>query len=140
MDGPPVVERLAFRSELGIEPLCAAIGRALALPRFQFDVENETEWGACHHEGVEYNVSKPYEEGTLQEWDETVPAWCNVGLSLLIDDDHPHAGDPRWLVETLVRGVGERLAAALGRPLVHHRSSAPGDAFRPHLFEPPAGT
>src|SRR6185312_6608013 len=27
MDGPPVVERLAFHSELGIEPLCAAIQR-----------------------------------------------------------------------------------------------------------------
>jgi hypothetical protein len=142
MDGPPVVERLAFHSELGIEPLCAAIQRALALPPFQFDAENETAWGACHHDGVEYNISMPYEDGTLQEWDETVPGGCNVGLSLLIDDDHPRAGDPGWLVGTLVRSVGERLAAALGRTLVHHRTSASldGDAFHPHVFEPPGGT
>ena len=134
------VEHLAFHSALDLEPLCAAIRAALDLPAFAFDSENMTAWGLCERDGVEYNVSMPYEDGKLQEWDDTVPDGCNVGMSLLVAKDHPRAGDPGWVVGTLVRGVGERLAASLGHPLVHHRTSLPtgNENFQPHLFTVPA--
>lgn len=71
-------ERLAFHSELDLRALCARSRETLDLPAFKFDSENATEWGLCEHAGVEYNVSIPYEDGTLQKWDDTVPGWCNV--------------------------------------------------------------
>ena len=139
MEGVAWHEHLAFHSDLDLAPLCEAICAALALPPFEFGSENETEWGLIVQDGVEHNVSMPYDDGTLQEWDDTVPGWCNVGMTLLVSKRHPRAGDPDWVVATLVRGVGERLAAALGRPIVHHRTSLPigREGFRPHVFVSP---
>jgi hypothetical protein len=131
-------EHLAFHSELELEALCAEIRRLLGLPPFELDAEDATAWGLSTHEGVEYNVSMPYEEGTLQAWDATVPPGCNVGLTLLVSRAHPHAGDREWIIGTLVRDVGARLAAGLGRQLVHHRTSQPigREPFHPHVFAP----
>jgi hypothetical protein len=134
-------EHLAFHSDLDLEPLCEAIRAVLGLPPFEFGSENDTEWGLVVQDGVEYNVSKPYEDGTLQEWDDTVPGWCNVGLTLLVSKQHPRAGDPDWSVVVLVRSVGERLAAGLGGPIAHHRTSTSlpshDASVRPHLFLTP---
>src|SRR5262245_39912891 len=134
MDSWAWIEHLAFHSDRDLEPLCASVRAALDLPPFEFGSENQTEWGLVVVDGVEYNVSMPYDDGTLQAWDDTVPDWCNVGMSLLVAKDHPCAGDPAWVVTTLVRGVGECLAAALNRPIAYHRTSLPVAArdFRPH--------
>ena len=141
MEGVAWHEHLAFHSDLELEALCDAIRAALGLPPFEFGSENETEWGLIVHDGVEYNVSMPYEDGTLQAWDDTVPGLCNVGMTLLVSMQHPHAGDHDWVVATLVRGVGEGLAAALGRPIVYHRTSTlqaiDGEGFHPHVFVSP---
>ena len=125
-------EHLAFHSELDLESLCARIRVVLDLPPFEFDAENQTAWGSCTHEGVEYNVSMPYDDRTLQDWDATVPPGCNVGLTLLVSPQHPHADDREWIVGTLVRHVGARLAAGLDRQITYHRSSqaAEREAFR----------
>lgn len=132
-------EHLGFRSDLSLKPLCAGVRFALGLPAFEFGAENENAWGLCRHEAVEYNVSMPPGPGTLQKWDGTVPDWCNVGLTLLVMREHPRAADPAWIVTTLVRGVGDRLSAALRCPVIYHRSSLalPGAAFQPHVFAPP---
>jgi hypothetical protein len=134
-----VHEHLAFHSPIDLQPLCDAVRMALDLPAFEFGSEGENAWGLCRHQGVEYNLSMPPELGMLQEWDDTVPGWCNVGLTLLVFGQHPHADDPYWIVTTLVRGVGERLAATLKRPVVYHRTSLPvgGGKFRPHVFPAP---
>jgi hypothetical protein len=132
-------EHLGFHSELGLEALCAAVREVLDLPEFQFGSEGLNAWGLCRHEEVEYNLSMPPEPGTLQEWDDTIPGWCNVGMTLLVSSQHPHADDPYWIVTSLVRGVGERLATSFARPVIYHRTSiSTGQAkFRPHLFAPP---
>jgi hypothetical protein len=129
-------EHLAFQSELDLESLCAKVRIVLDLPPFEFGEENATEWGSVTRDGVEYNVSMPYEDGTLQEWDATVPPECNVGLTLLVSREHPRAGDREWIIGTLVRDVGARLAAGLGREIVHHRTSQlmERETFRPHRF------
>src|SRR5262245_21797893 len=139
MDSWAWLEHLAFHSDRDLEPLCEQIRAALDLPPFEFGSENETEWGLVVVDGVEYNVSMPYEDGTLQKWDDTVPDWCDAGMSLFVAKDHPRAGDPAWVVTALVRAVGERLAAALDRPIVYHRTSLPmgHDGFRPHVFVSP---
>jgi len=133
-------EHLAFHSELALRSLCAKIRAVLELPPFEFGAENATEWGSSTRDGVEYNVSMPYEDGTLQDWDASVPSGCNVGMTLLVSREHPRAADREWIIGTLVREVGLRLAAGLGREIVHHRTSQvmERETFRPHRFAPGA--
>jgi hypothetical protein len=72
-----LMECLALDSRLSLEELCDVFRRLFRLPEFGYDCENETEWGLVEHEGIEYNVSRPYERATLEEWDGSVPVGCN---------------------------------------------------------------
>ena len=76
------MEHLAIHSQLNLTDFCRKLSILLNLPDFQFDSENETEWGEAKSEYLIINVSRPYEKGTLQEWDDTVPAGCNFGISI----------------------------------------------------------
>ncbi|MBB6049226.1 hypothetical protein [Armatimonas rosea] len=112
------MEHLAFRTEFPLEELCEIARTALELPPFRYDNENETEWGIAVKEGVEYNLSRPYEEGTLQHWDATVPPGCNFGMTLLI----PYTSAlPPETVAPLVAFVGQTLSRSLNTTVWHHR-------------------
>lgn len=52
------------------------------MPDFEFDYENETEWGESQKDNLTINVSRPFEIGTLRECDDTVPSECNFGISI----------------------------------------------------------
>jgi hypothetical protein len=125
------LEHLALQSPLSLQQVCAAIGAALRLPAMHFDCENETEWGLCEMDGIEYSVSRPYRSQTLREWDATVPPGCNVGISLMISKQHPRADDGAWINESLVPSVCARIAEALGCVVHHHRSGVPGRVLAP---------
>ena len=122
------MEHLSLRSPFALRDFCDHIREILGLPEFSFDFENETEWGAATADSIEYNVSRPYKAGTLQEWDHTVPAGCNFGISLTACNDHPHAGDHEWAAKHLVAPVAQKLANRLGVPIYYHRTwCAPGN-------------
>ena len=61
------MEHLALDCSLSLREFCHAIQQQFELPAFAFDFENETEWGLVAHAGIEYNVSRPYERGTLTD-------------------------------------------------------------------------
>lgn len=84
-----LAEHFAFWSPLSLTQLCRLVGERLQLPEFTFDFENETEWGIASRDGLEYNMSSPYEDGTLQKWDSSVPAGCNIGLMVSVPADAP---------------------------------------------------
>src|SRR5688572_26529512 len=86
-------EHLALRSDLGLTEACLLLARELSRPPFHFDSKNETEWGWAEVDGVEINVSRPYDEGKLQEWDDTVPPDCNFGVILSLAKDHATCPD-----------------------------------------------
>ena len=90
------MEHLAVDCPLSLQEFCSAMQQRLNLSKFEFDFENETEWGLVESEGIEYNVSRPYERGTLQEWDETVPAGCNFGISLEVSEECPLEQNIEW--------------------------------------------
>jgi hypothetical protein len=114
------MEHFAFETQLSLEDLCARIRNEFGLPEFQFDHENETQWGWSELDRIEYNISRPYDARTLRRWDSTVPAGCNVGITLIVAKDHPRCHDLAWIQE-LVRTVGERLGRAL-TAIHHHRT------------------
>ncbi|MCT4613436.1 MAG: hypothetical protein N4A49_01015 [Marinifilaceae bacterium] len=76
------MEHLALYSELSLIDFCNRISVLFELPEFVFDCENETEWGESEKDYLHINVSRPYETGTLKEWDDTVPDGCNFGISI----------------------------------------------------------
>jgi len=52
------------------------------MPNFTFDYENDTKWGESKKDDLIINVSRPFEIGTLQDWDNTIPDGCNFGISI----------------------------------------------------------
>src|SRR5262245_48017294 len=116
------MEHLAASCPLSLREFCDAVKRRLELPEFEFDSENETEWGLVEQDGIEYNVSRPYKRGTLEEWDSTVPKGCNFGVTLVVTDDGPPDRTPDWSARELVPRVGQALADLLGVEVTHHRT------------------
>jgi hypothetical protein len=124
------MEHFALATELSLKTLCARLRDALALPEFQFDDENETEWGWSELDGIEYNVSRPYESQTLRRWDGSVPEGCNVGITVMVAKSHPRSDERDWIVASLVPAMAARLQEALATVVHHHRSWEPhGDAL-----------
>ena len=97
-----VMEHLAVDCRLSLEEFCDGMRRRFGLPEFEYDCENETEWGLVNHGGIEHNVSRPYERGTLEEWDGSVPVGCNVGVKLTAFKDCPPGQDADWSSAELV--------------------------------------
>lgn len=115
-------EHLALYSPLGLEDFCAKFKTSLRLPEMCFGNENETEWGVIEFENIEYNISRPFESGTLQEWDNSTPRDCNFGITLSIHKNHPSANDPKWINDNLVVVVATRLANTFKTPVHYHRT------------------
>lgn len=138
IDRTAMMEHLAVTSALTLRQFCDRVREILKLPEFQFDFENETEWGLVEVDNIEYNISRPYEEGTLQEWDDTVPAGCNFGISLVLYREHPYANDHDWAFIHLVAPVAQKLADGFSSPIHYHRTwLGPGDNVRRnHHFHP----
>lgn len=132
------IEHLAVAARFSLRDFCARFRLALSLPAFAFDCENDTEWGCVRVDGIEYNVSRPYETGTLQSWDETVPDGCDFGISLCVLRGHPQAEDDVWIDTHLVVRAGEALARELKMEVFRHRTwlGVGNNVQRKRVFRP----
>jgi hypothetical protein len=115
-------EHLAVKCELDLQDFCVRLQTALSLPEFKYDAENATEWGLVEVENVEYNVSRPYDPGTLHDWDESVPPGCNFGISLMVYREHAHADNQEWSYGNLVAPVGQIISNEFGIDVHYHRT------------------
>ncbi len=115
------LEHVTLKSDLDLKSFGEKFQKALMLPPMAYDYENETEWLDIDHEGINYNVSRPYQEGTLQEWDDTTPEGCNVAIVLGIHKDHPNVLDDMW-VDNTVANICRQLADAFQTTIYHHRT------------------
>jgi len=77
------MEHLSLYSDLNLKDFCSRLTFLFGMPEFVLDCENETEWGESKKNDLVINVSRPFEIGTLQEWDDTVPDGCNFGISII---------------------------------------------------------
>ncbi|MEK3917713.1 hypothetical protein [Paenibacillus sp. FSL H7-0331] len=84
-----IFEHITFKSNLSLEEFTERLSEQVFLTqKFQYDYENENNWSRAFDEDhIEINISKPFEEGTLQEWDSTVPEGCNFGIALCSSDE-----------------------------------------------------
>lgn len=115
------LEHITLQSDLDLKTFGDKFQRTLMLPLMDYDHENGTEWLGIDHDGINYNVSRPYEEGTLQEWDDTTPEGCNFGIVLGIHNDHPHVLDDTW-VDNTVATICRQLAVTFQTTVYHHRT------------------
>lgn len=119
---PRFTQHLAVQSTLSLKDFCSKFQKILALPDFEFGYENETEWGLVLFEGIEFNVSRPFEEGTLQLWDETVPKGCNFGIALSVTKNCPQKQNVERGLTELVPNIGQKLADHFDSSVYHHRT------------------
>jgi len=125
-----IAEHFALHSARTLAELCSALRNGLQLPTFVYGSENETKWGTLLHDGLEYNVSRPYDAGTLQQWDPSVLPDCNVGLTLSIASSRAHPKDAAQSSAEFVPLVGQTLADVLGVQVHHHRTwLGPGNSI-----------
>lgn len=115
------LEHVTLQSDLDLLTFGERFRKALKLPPMKHDNENETEWFDVDQDGINYSVSRPYEEGTLQDWDDTTPEGCNFGIVLGIHKDHPNVFDNIW-VDNMVREICQQLAATFNTSVYHHRT------------------
>jgi len=80
------------------------------------------DWGLVEVEHIEYNVSRSSASGVLQKWDKTVPPGCNLGVSLIVSREHPHAGDQQWSFTNLVTPIGQIIADEFEIDVHYHRT------------------
>ncbi|MCL4301448.1 MAG: hypothetical protein KJ077_37455 [Anaerolineae bacterium] len=116
------LDYLAVEVDLGLEEFCDKLRQGLGLPEFVYDGENETEWGEAHLGHISFNVSRPYEEGKLQEWDQTVPLGCNFGISITISNEAPWKWDIAWSYNTLIPKCAQIIANVIGSNVFYHRT------------------
>lgn len=114
-------EHICLKSDLDLKVFGEKFVELLSLPSMEYDFENETEWLTIDFEKFGYNISKPYEDGTLQEWDDTVPEGCNFGIVLSIRKDHPSAHDELW-INKMITEICEQLAEAFNTNVYYHRT------------------
>lgn len=117
-----MMEHLAVAAPLTLREFCGRCRQILDLPEFRYDFENETEWGIAETQDTQYNISRPFELGTLQEWDDTVPDACNFGISLILFRTHPSAHNHDWAVKHLVTPVAQEIANEFNVPVHYHRT------------------
>ncbi len=115
------LEHICLKSDLDLLTFGEKFQKTLTLPIMKHDHENETEWLAIDRDGINYNISKPYEEGTLQEWDDTTPESCNFGIVLSLHKEHPLVQDNLW-VDNMVANVCRQIAKTFNTVVYHHRS------------------
>jgi len=115
------LEHICLKSDLDLQSFGEKFQTVLSLPTMVHDYENETEWLTVNKDYINYNISRPYEEGTLQDWDETTPKGCNFGISVSIHKDHPSVLDNVW-VDKMVAIVCEQLATTFNTTVYHHRT------------------
>lgn len=106
------MEHLALYSKLNLIDFCKRISDLIGLPEFVFDSENETEWGESKKGDLLINVSKPFEIGTLQDWDATVPAGCNFGITIT---------KPK-IKQREIEKIGGLIANEFKTSVFHHRT------------------
>ena len=133
-----LMEHLAVDCPLSLHEFCGAMQRQFELSDFVFDCENATEWGLVEHDGIEYNVSRPYERGTLKEWDDSVPVGCNFGVILIVAQDCSPGRNAEWSSDELVPHVGQGLADLFGQRVYHHRTwlGVGNNLSRKRVFHP----
>ena len=109
------IEHFALLTDLELEDFSLRFEKIFNLTRMNFDYENETEWVEIEHEGVNYNVSRPYEAGVLNGWDSSIPEPCNFGISFGILRKGKVSDDE-------INKFGNLLAVEFQTPVYYHRT------------------
>jgi len=133
-----IIESLAINCSLSLKQFCKAMQKHFGLPDFNFDFENETEWGCVEVNGIEYNISRPYKAEILREWDETVPQGCNFSVSLEVSQEFLKGKESKSELSDLLIRIGQGVADLFNRDVYYHRTwlGVGNNVTRNQIFHP----
>lgn len=115
------LEHVCLQHQLDLHSFGEKFRAVFSLPSMEYDYENETKWLTIDKDGINYNISKPYKDGTLQEWDDTTPRGCNIGIVISKHNEHIFVDDNQW-VNHFVADACKKLAQNFNTTVYHHRS------------------
>ena len=110
------IEHFSAFIDLNLKEVCDNFRLVLELPEMTFNSEKETEWAEVNFEGINYNISKPYEIGTLNKWDDQVPKEHNFGIVLTINKTNINFNKAE------LEKMGYLLSNSLNANLLHYRT------------------
>lgn len=121
-------EHLTFNSDFTLAELIELLRKSLSLDEFHFDYENENNWGWTYDEDrIEVNVSKPFDEDKLSDWDSTVPRGCNFGVSLMSNDRNfnydPHKYHHDFVINKLIPKYTSTIEKITRTKVYYHRGN-----------------
>ena len=86
-----------LHSPLDLEAFCDRLRAALSLPAFDYDGENENEWGCAEDREIFVHVSHAYEPDTYAEWwPERCPPGCDYWVEVKVKALSPRTRDAEW--------------------------------------------
>lgn len=110
------IEHFSTFLNISLKEFCEDFKRVLELPEMTFNTENETEWAEVSFKGINYNISKPFEIGILNKWDENVPKDHNFGIVLSIDKSNSE------FHKTELEAFGNLLSSTFNVDILHYRT------------------
>ena len=86
-----------LHSPLELDAFCDRLRAAWSLPAFDYDSENENEWGYAEDAEVFVHVSHAYEPDTYHEWKPAkCPPGCDYWIELKVKARAPRTRDVEW--------------------------------------------
>ncbi|QVY66172.1 hypothetical protein [Polaribacter sp. Q13] len=132
IDNISKIEHFSTFVDLSLKEFCEQLSSVLSLPQMTFITEDERASAELSFNGIDYNVSRPFKIGTLNEWDDSVPKDHNFGLVLSIDKTNTDFN------YTKLEEIGNLLSTNFNTDLLHYRTwfSTGFSTEKVHIFTP----
>ena len=132
IDNISKIEHFSAFVDLSLKEFCDQFSSVLSLPEMTFITEDETESAEVNFNGIDYNISKPYKIGTLNEWDDNVPKEHNFGIVLSIDKANTDFNN------TKLEAIANVIATNFNTDLLYYRTwfSNGFSTEKVHIFTP----
>ena len=132
IDNISKIEHFSAFVDLSLKEFCDQFSLVLSLPEMTFITEGETESAEVNFNGIDYNISKPYKIGTLNEWDDNVAKEHNFGIVLSIDKANTDFNN------TKLEAIANVIATNFNTDLLHYRTwfSNGFSTEKVHIFTP----
>jgi hypothetical protein len=132
IDNISKIEHFSAFVDVSLKEFCEQFSSVLSLPKMTFISEDETESAEVNCNGIDYNISKPYKIGALNEWDDNVPKEHNFAIVLSIDKTNTDFNNNK--LET----IANLIATKYNTDLLYYRTwfSTGFSTEKVHIFTP----
>jgi hypothetical protein len=106
-----IIEQFSLKSRMDLHDVCSRVQESFGLKPFEFDFENESEWGITGlTDFIELDISRRYWPGKFLEWCALKLRGSTYALSLAVSRQHPVTAGLEWSTQNLVLPFAQKIA------------------------------